>query len=309
MNKQNAQDILKQLYNNIMVQIDSNDGAVSKDKIIDFLQIASSAVSKIDFNLPDSMDTLQEALDTDFKNLITQSLKHYNETNKSFEKLTKQQGEVIDEFSKSLINTKEITAKFTDIQTHMLNEIGKANSTILKLHNKVAELEISSQIDHLTGAYNRRLLSKDLHQICQNKIKHKDNIYMLAIDIDDFKIVNDTYGHIVGDKVLIFLANTIKKVLRDTDKVYRYGGEEFVIILNRSDEQECLEIAKRVLVVIQNNKLIYKDININITISIGITSVVDSDTPETFVQRADSALYKAKRTGKNKIIMEHSDAI
>jgi diguanylate cyclase len=304
MNQNSAKNILKELYNDIVVKIDSDMKTISKDDIIDFLQVASTTISKIDLEQPDAIETLRESLEDNFQKLAEASIQNYSQTNHTFERLTKQQGEAIDELNRSTIDTDQINKKFNDIQLHMMQEVQRANETIQELQNKIDNLHNASRLDHLTQTYNRRALAVDLQNICSSDSKVKDNIFVLAIDIDDFKVVNDTYGHLVGDKVLIFLSNTLRKVLRGTDRVYRYGGEEFLIILTRTQSKECTRIAERLLQAIQNNKLIYKDINIGITISIGITRVIQSDLPDVLLDRVDQSLYEAKRTGKNKIITD-----
>ncbi|NPA66632.1 MAG: GGDEF domain-containing protein, partial [Epsilonproteobacteria bacterium] len=103
---------------------------------------------------------------------------------------------------------------------------------------------------------------------------------------------------------LIFIAQILKKLLRDGDKIFRYGGEEFIIILNRISTQECIIITERILKQISANKLIYKGDTINVTASIGITKYNENDTPETLINRADIALYEAKNSGKNKIVIK-----
>jgi diguanylate cyclase (GGDEF)-like protein len=147
------------------------------------------------------------------------------------------------------------------------------------------------------------MLTQHLESLCDNKSYAKD-VHLYMIDIDDFKSINDTYGHIVGDKVLIFLANILRKTLREGDKIYRYGGEEFVVVLNRIQRSECLKVAQRIVSLVDINKLIYKELNVNVTISLGITSLKDDDTPDSFIARADKALYEAKKNGKNRIEMD-----
>jgi diguanylate cyclase (GGDEF)-like protein len=127
---------------------------------------------------------------------------------------------------------------------------------------------------------------------------------MLMLDLDDFKIINDTYGHIAGDKILIFISNILKKTLREVDKIFRYGGEEFIIILNRTDNIFCSKIANRILELIRVNNLVYKGETLHITGSIGTTMFKEGDTPDSFISRADKALYKAKANGKNQIQTE-----
>ncbi|MDQ7067948.1 MAG: GGDEF domain-containing protein [Sulfurimonas sp.] len=124
------------------------------------------------------------------------------------------------------------------------------------------------------------------------------------LDIDDFKVINDTFGHVAGDKVIMFIANILRSTLRDGDKVFRYGGEEFVIILNRITPEVCLEVTNRILKLIRSNQLIYKGHPLSVTISIGATQYTNGDTPESIITRADKALYKSKINGKDQMNSE-----
>ena len=123
----------------------------------------------------------------------------------------------------------------------------------------------------------------------------------MMLDIDDFKLVNDKYGHVIGDKVLVFISNVLKKILRDGDKIFRYGGEEFIIILNRIDKDTCEKISQRILATVDTNKLLYKEESIHVTVSIGATVIQKDETAEDIIDRADQALYEAKKDGKNRI--------
>jgi diguanylate cyclase (GGDEF)-like protein len=140
--------------------------------------------------------------------------------------------------------------------------------------------------------------------LCSNSDLPYD-FHLLILDIDDFKSVNDKHGHLAGDKVLIFIANILKKTLRDGDKVFRYGGEEFVIILNRIDDEHCHKVTKRLLELIRSNKLIYKGEGLRVTMSVGATKYSAGDTPDSIIARADKALYKAKARGKNQMVSEN----
>ena len=307
MGRDDVKKIVDEMCKHIFTKLDNSQESISKDSMIDILQETSAHISKIDFEQSDAVDLLHDSLENHFEKVAEYSLEHYSQTNQAFEDLTKEHGEIMQDAKSSTINIKELLDKFSDIQSHMLNEANKANNTIDKLQKQLKILKNSSDRDYLTKILNRRALSKDLEKICNLKHKRSNDTYALMIDIDDFKNFNDTYGHIVGDKVLIFLANTLRKILRDTDRIYRYGGEEFTIILNRVTKDTCLHVANKILTTIENSKLIYKDLNLSITVSIGVTKITSYDVPETFIDRADTALYKAKKSGKNTIVMEEAD--
>lgn len=303
MEKSNAKRILEELYSDIIAKVDGSEESISKEQLLELMRETMEKAAVVDFELPDALDSIRKYLDDDFKDIAKESIKHYDYTNKKFEELASRHKETIIDCQNPLIDIEQITEKFNVIQGHMIEEVNKANEMISQLTQKVQNLEKVSQIDHLTKVLNRKVLSQHLSDICQRLNSAKD-IHLLMIDIDDFKAINDTYGHIAGDKVLIFLANILRKTLRDGDKVYRYGGEEFIVILNRIQRPECLKVAERIVSLMRTNKLIYKELNINVTVSIGATSLREEDTPDSLISRADKALYQAKTTGKNKIITD-----
>jgi diguanylate cyclase (GGDEF)-like protein len=300
MNKSDAKKILEEIQVDIVTKIDSHDGVISKEKLLEFIQSTLNAVSDLDFELPDALDTLKRSLDEQFKDLAQDSISHYNKTNQRFEELVNRQEQTLNDFEDQSIDVNQIKVKFDEIQSHMIEEVSKANTIISDLTKKIDKLEKSTQLDHLTKVYNRKVLSTHLENLCSNNI-FTDDIHIFMIDIDNFKIINDTYGHIVGDKVLIFLAHILRKTLREGDKIYRYGGEEFIVILNRIHSNECIKVAQRIVSLVGSNKLIYKELNVNVTVSLGATTLKSDDTPDTLIARADKALYQAKANGKNRI--------
>ncbi len=302
MKKNNIEDIFKKLCQNIAIKLDLSHIAPSKDMIIDLLQQVSYEISKADLDKLDLLDKPKNTFEYNLENLVQISIDKYSNTNNSFDILAQEQSEILNEFEIQTIDTKEIAKKFSDIQRHMTKQVKQANQTIEHLKKQVSVLKDSSELDFLTKTYNRRTLSRDLEKLCTIN-KKNDDAYLIMLDIDNFKKVNDTHGHVVGDKILIFLANTLKKILRNVNKVYRYGGEEFVILLNRTNKQECEHIANRILSTIRNSKLVYKDLNLGITISLGVTNITNSDLQDIVIDRADTALYKAKTNGKDQIVV------
>ena len=307
MEKDDLKSLVTQIHQNLLEHIDSQDDA-NKEQVVNFLRDAVDIVSNISDDKIDSTEHAKSAFDNSYKEIATKSISSYQHTNKKFEQLTQLHEKAINDCSETTIDLPSIAEKFDDIQSHMMEEVKKANTIISQLSSQVETLERDSNLDSLTKVFNRRALSTHLDRICsQPDIKYE--LHLLIMDIDDFKVVNDTYGHIAGDKVLIFIANILKKTLRDGDKVFRYGGEEFIIILNRIDAIHCQTIATRLLNLIGKNKLIYKGEGLNVTISMGSTVYVKGDTPDTIIARADKALYNAKAQGKNRICSEVKNGI
>jgi diguanylate cyclase (GGDEF)-like protein len=150
-----------------------------------------------------------------------------------------------------------------------------------------------SVVDGLTGVYNHRffkhLLSREVTRIRRTP----ERISLLMIDIDDFKKYNDTYGHPAGDELLKKASQIFKDCLRETDTVCRYGGEEFSIVLSQTDKQGAAAVAKRILTTI--------NLYLPTSVSIGIATYPDDASNDAdLVSKADTALYKAKHTGKNR---------
>ncbi|MCD4667831.1 MAG: GGDEF domain-containing protein [Sulfurimonas sp.] len=307
MKKDDLKSLVTQMYENLLESINNQENA-NKEQVINYLRDAIDDISTISNDKINSMEHTKSIFDNAYKEIANKSISSYKHTNQNFEQLSKIHKETINDWTDTTINVPEMTKKFNDIQLHMTNEVQKANDIISQLSTQVETLERNSNLDSLTNVFNRRALTNHLENIC-SKQNLKYELHLLVLDIDDFKKINDTYGHIAGDKILIFLTNILKKTLRDGDKIFRYGGEEFILILNRIDSIHCKKIANRLIELISSNKLIYKGESLNITISIGSTTYHNNDTPESLIARADKALYKAKKTGKNKICTEGIDGI
>ena len=151
-------------------------------------------------------------------------------------------------------------------------------------------LEKMAYIDHLTQIYNRQMFDKFYKKELENKKRYGDNLSLIMLDIDHFKKVNDTYGHDVGDKVLIILTQLISKHLRINDIFARWGGEEFLILLPRTTIDAAYNKAQELRQIIDE----YKGQIPHFTVSFGVTQILDYDKELSVFIRVDKALYQAK---------------
>lgn len=181
----------------------------------------------------------------------------------------------------------------------MSDELKKAQSRIDELTLELQKTAVEMTTDPLTQITNRRGLIEDLGHLIDAGQEKQLPVVLMMIDADNFKILNDNYGHIAGDKVLYFMAQSIKAMIRTGDKVYRYGGEEFAVVLNRCEHDKVFDIAEKIRSKIEHSHLIYSGKTIHVTVSIGVALHEKGDSYDDFVSRADKALYRAKNARKN----------
>ncbi len=156
--------------------------------------------------------------------------------------------------------------------------------------------------DGLTHLYNSRHFYTRLEMEISRSIRYGNDLSLLLLDIDLFKNYNDAYGHLEGDKVLIEIGKIIQNCLRQMDSAYRYGGEEFTILLPETKAEDAYTVANRIRKTIEKHKFIPEGKDpVSITISIGITEYCPTEDAATFVQRADKAMYISKQKGRNSI--------
>ncbi len=180
--------------------------------------------------------------------------------------------------------------------------ISTAISTIA-MHNKIKGLSV---IDGLTQLYNRRYIMELFKTEFGKTVRYESQLTIVMVDIDNFKKINDTHGHLSGDLVLKTLSTIVKGSLRTVDLPGRYGGEEFILVLPETGKESAVIVAERIREKVQNYK--FKTMNgdpLTVTISLGLSGTEDLDNKTNeleLIKIADSRLYKAKRTGKNKVV-------
>lgn len=174
-----------------------------------------------------------------------------------------------------------------------------------EIENQRQELERLSQTDVLTGVYNRRCLISTIEEQIARFHRYKVPLSIIMLDLDHFKVINDTYGHSSGDDVLRIVSKILKKHVRETDFVCRYGGEEFSVVMPETNLDEADILAERLRLIIEEAHIpISATERIDFTCSIGL-SVFDHSirNADTFIAVADKALYQAKRQGRNQVVI------
>ena len=178
----------------------------------------------------------------------------------------------------------------------------------VQLISELDEAYQQARIDSLTRLWNQGTIKQILHRAFQRHLLNLTPLSVLMIDADHFKKVNDTYGHTVGDKVLQNIASALRQALRPQDAIGRYGGEEFLIILDDCEPRQAAELAKRILNRVRN--LSFTDVapDLKVTLSIGIagSSARGLESETDLMDLADQALYRAKNNGRDQICLLHS---
>ncbi|MDO6692213.1 GGDEF domain-containing protein [Aliiglaciecola sp. 3_MG-2023] len=170
-----------------------------------------------------------------------------------------------------------------------------------KIHSLTStnkQLQTLSQQDHLTKLLNRRAIDSALKREMARSERFDHSLSLLMVDVDNFKQINDGFGHVFGDQILIDISSSIRKHVRDVDYVGRMGGDEFLVILVETNQNNALQIAERMLNEVRN--INSQKLDCDISISIGFTAM-EGESVVALLEKADKALYLAKKAGKNKV--------
>jgi diguanylate cyclase (GGDEF)-like protein len=188
---------------------------------------------------------------------------------------------------------------FGSDEERVLEAIGAQAGTAIQ-NARLYEL---ATVDGLTGLFVRRYFDARLREELERARRYKSTFSVLMLDVDDFKKLNDTYGHGVGDRVLREVAQVMRRAMRGVDIPARFGGEEFAVILPRTGLLDAHAVAERIRLDLADLRIAADDKVVRVTASLGVSGFPDSggDSAEELVKRADTALYRAKRTGKNRV--------
>lgn len=262
-------------------------------------------------NLSEAKLTLKKMVTS----LIT-NIEELSDTTGGYQEKLEQYSEIISktddikELNQLLVQIMEETKQMQKSALNYRNDFLAARAEVNLAQDKINQLETELQEmgekvheDHLTGILNRRGLDTAFERETSRSIRHKTPLCFALLDIDNFKLLNDTHGHKVGDDALVYLVESVKDTTRPEDVVSRYGGEEFVILLPNTSLDEAVQILSRIRRNLTKKFFLHENKRLLITFSAGVAQLQADESQESVFKRADEALYRAKKGGKNQILI------
>lgn len=196
--------------------------------------------------------------------------------------------------------------RFIEQELIVLEQLAAMLTISLRNAWRFSEAQMAALTDTITGLGNRRLMDQELARELHRSRRHSSHFSMILCDLDHFKRVNDTFGHMVGDQILQQTARLLQKSVRNSDACYRFGGEEFAVLLPNTALEDACVVAERIRANMEQAPLTAENTEIFVTVSAGVSTSISEDTPPTLIQRTDSALYLAKRQGRNSVFSDRA---
>ncbi|MCB1985857.1 MAG: diguanylate cyclase [Burkholderiales bacterium] len=210
--------------------------------------------------------------------------------------------ELLVEIMKDTRQMQDSTQQYRDEFIAARAEVEVAQEKIVQLESELQQMSEKVHEDHLTGILNRRGLDIAFDREVSRAQRQQQPVCYALLDIDNFKVLNDTHGHKAGDDALVYLVDAVKNVTRSDDVVARYGGEEFVILLPNTGLKEAVEVLSRIRRDLTKKYFLHENKKLLITFSAGVAEYQAGEIQENIFKRADEALYRAKKNGKNLIL-------
>lgn len=269
-----------------------------------FLEIADAQLRKEQEDAEHQVLSASKDDGTKHLDIAKRSVMSFVETHADITSVAKKQQERLDN---APVSTEKEHITFIEslnaLNKDMSGELDKAQSKIIELTTDLNEAFSSLTTDPLTKVGNRKGFVEDMESAIEAGKSKTLSMVLMMFDVDNFKYINDEHGYVAGDKVLYFIAQTIKTMIRDADKVYRYGGEEFAVVLSRCDVTQAFALADKIRAKIEHSKLLYLGKTVHVTMSVGVTIHQEKDTFDGIIARAEKALYCAKKSNKNCTIL------
>ncbi len=261
-------------------------------------------------SLSDAKSTLKNLMTTFINRLgeITESTGDYHQKIESYSLKISKSNDIteLSHLLKDIMqDTRIIQASALRSHEELLNsqqQVHEAETKIKKLEQELAQVSEQVIEDQLTGALNRRGLDEAFEREASRANRNQSPLCVVLLDIDDFKRLNDSFGHQIGDKALIHLSSVIKEALRPSDSVTRYGGEEFVILLPDIELKEAVETIERLQRELTKKFFLHDNERVLVTFSAGVALRTIEESQKDVLARADKAMYQAKKAGKNRVV-------
>jgi diguanylate cyclase len=209
---------------------------------------------------------------------------------------------IIGMLNQALIETRQLRRREDELAAAQ-RKVAEAERSIETMRNELEQVKAMLHQDPLTGTLNRRGIDDAFRQEASRCDRHGAHLCVAIIDLDNFKNLNDSLGHQAGDRALSHVASVVRNTLRPADRVGRFGGEEFLILLPDTGLNESAAVMARIKRELAAQPLAEKDLSVKITFSGGVAERAEREPLEQLLSRADAALYRAKRAGKNRITL------
>jgi len=265
-----------------------------------------------------AMISAQEEIQKKLSKIVTQTIQNVGEACKeaeTFDQTLNQRSTQLDQVSDNdslqmLISQMTTdTRKMAENGQSLQNQMHETKSEVEQLRQELDQVKQAARQDSLTGLSNRGSFDEHMEILTQLPANNSHPGCLMMLDIDHFKRINDNFGHLVGDRVIKYVAALLKQVVGENQIIARYGGEEFAVVMKDTPYEVVLKLAEKIRIGLSKSKLQRKESGETIgqiTISIGVTKQQEDDTPERFIERADAALYKAKNGGRDQVVHDDS---
>lgn len=251
--------------------------------------------------------SLEDIILKDFPSLACEDLNYLNHT---FEPGEGQEGMSLTNLVHYSLKEENCDARLymmpekgiTRFHDEVVRLILQGSATALSKQIKIENLKDAAVIDPLTGCYNRRELESQLRRHASSASRYKNKLSLFMFDLDHFKSINDTHGHLGGDRVLQEVTRLVKDNMRQGDILARYGGEEFIAVLPETGKNKAIEMADRLRTRIADLRIPFNQATIRVTASFGVAELIPNTDISRFIEDADTMLYKAKLNGRNTVM-------